>query len=221
MRIKACHRSGLLHLGLVLVWFQFVELVLLPGLSLSCRALKYKSGALWNRLGVTSAGIMYEHSPSYDIYPFDGSLRKWSLLSDAFGRALLVGLFAWLAFRLIVRRPRPRWYRFSRYGWRSCIYATAFLALVFLIGSLLPPISFQITNNNFVCLDLILVPPLILYAVFAPTVFAKLEFWRRAKRIWRVCPNCDYPLRSIAVHRCPECGTAVTKSLHGGWIESN
>ena len=183
-----------------------------PAMSLLMSAIPFawftaKSSFLWYRLGVRSTYL----GQATVVYDYTASGTIWAVLWSAIAYlvpVLLEALFGWIAFRLIVRHPRPQWYRFVRHWWRTCLYGSILTPLLLLAGAI-SPLGYSWSALFFL--------PIGVYFCLTPAILARRELARRGRRIAKLCPTCQYCLRGISGETCPECGSALIRSRHGGF----
>ncbi len=121
-------------------------------------------------------------------------------------------LLGWAGFRIMVRRPRPRWQRFVPWWWRTCLYGTIAIPIMMLAASPWPDaIENPAVNIGFMA-------AIAGYFFFLPATLARRAIARRAYRLAQRCPACGYSLRGLHDRHCPECGHAVVKSPSGGFV---
>ena len=210
VRILFARRAGgralpaVIQIFLILLWH--------PAIALFMAAIPFDllteiSSYFWYQLGVRST---YEGQTTV-VYDDSASGTIWAVLWFAVAYLtpiLLEGLFGWIAFRLIVRRPRPRWYRFVRHWWRACLYGCVVAPSSFLAVALSP------LGHSWGAVALL---PIAVYFCVTPAILARRELARRGRRIAKLCPICQYCLRGISGETCPECGSALIRSRHGGF----
>lgn len=213
-RVVTSRRAGgrtlpaALQLLLIVLWHFFM--VGLMGL-IPFEEMTSAASRLWYAAGVTSSYVSVGQPTPSDLDEW------WVGLALMISPVLVEALLGWLGFRMI-RRPRPRWYRFIRFWWRSCLYATFALPLAIAVVSVTPTPTFM---------DIAGVSVWVLavgYLTLGPAMLARREFARRAKRIARLCPACGYWLHGIDPSVCPECGAILAHSQKGGYevaISSN
>jgi hypothetical protein len=169
-----------------------------------------RASSFWYEIGVTRSRIGEIHAVDSSQY------GTWvDTLVFPFARliALLLAeaLVGWLCYRLVNRRPRPRWYRFVRYWWQTCIYGTLAVPAMLFIATIAPG---QPAND---VVNVILAIALCAYFSLTPAVLARRETTARARRLALLCPVCRYSLRGLQSSRCSECGTRVVHSSSGGY----
>ncbi len=214
MALPPRHRRGIRFISYILAWHLVMAGAVMPLTSRVAGPLKVWSSRVWNKLGVSSA-MFPDYVPSMNGNPYD----VIEVLRGAFGIMLIWALAGWISYRVLLRRYNPCWYRFVNYWWRSCLYATVLLPLAFLIGAMIPHVSFQVTSDNYADIDMFIFPPMILfYILLAPTFFALRELRSRGRRLWQKCPRCGYSLRIPEAQSCSECGVAIVKNPKGGWL---
>lgn len=209
MSLSPRARQGSRYLIRVFLWYMVMFLGVLPFLILAIFWLKKESARLWNSVDYP------QHQDAFDAvnrygYPYNGQPVDSIFFGNALLAMLIVGLLGWLGYRIVVRRVRPRWHRYMRYWWKSCLLATLLLPAMLILTAIMPRYSFQTSSESYVTLDLIVFMPLaVIYICFAPAFFAVRETRRMGRATWPRCKRCRYTLRGSTGGVCPECGTLI------------
>ncbi len=195
---------ALIQILLIFLWHPFL-LFLVDLIPLNY--LTEKFSFFWYRLGLTSS---YVTGISTSIYEENSSLRTVMLhvLIAYVAPMLLTALLGWFGFRIGIRKPRPRWYQFVRFWWRTYLISTLLVPFFVVIQTVLP---------WFPAGSLLTIACGGLYFALAPMLLARRETRIRGRRIAKLCPTCQYSLRGISGEICPECGSALIRSRHGGF----
>lgn len=190
------------QLVLICLWHWFLPkagAVLLDALWEAAQYFWYRRG-----LGTIATNVWVAPRPS--LFSREG-------LHEAAGSLLvpilLEALAGWLVFRLVLRRPRPRWYRFVRYWWQACLYGTAYLGAIEILRTCLSGTGLFGTGYF-----------LFIWGAWfcvVPTALALRNVVRRSVRIAPLCPLCRYWLRVPGAATCSECGAPLVRASAGGY----
>ncbi len=183
------------------------------GMFLLMEVIPFVRLAVWASQLYFRAGLTQSYISDVASYPSNNDSTITIVRAFLLSMIVLIlteALLGWFGYRIMVRRPKPRWYRFIRSWWRTCMWATLFVPVVIFLSSLLPiPFPF--------CY--ILVSPVVigLFFFWCPGWMALREIVLRGKRIGQLCPVCRYCLYGIPGVICPECGTPLIHAKQGGF----
>ena len=192
---------AIIQLVLIVVWH---PLMILLASTIPFDDLQEWSSLLWYRAGITSSYITV-------VGTFPASvtvLTTVAVLTTIF--VLLEAVLGWFGYRILIRRPSPKWYRFVRFWWRTCILGTVVVLAVMTFAPLLPVSP----GSPFALLGVAILG---VFFCLGPGWLARREVIRRGRRIGKLCPVCRYCLRGIAADVCPECGTPLIRDSRGGY----
>lgn len=201
-------RGGALYISLILAWHCVMSWFVYPTIDGLENRITMRMSSFWFQRGVTQTHITNLRT----VKPEEVGMG-WAeaLLLPVIVFLLIESLLGWLGYRCVNRRPKPKWFRFARYWWGACLYATVIFPTVGLVAAAMPGAP----GNDLLGISLIV--GFCMYWGGIPALRGRREIVVRARRLAMLCPKCRYSLRALVEDVCPECGTRVVHSPRGGY----